>query len=130
MNKKHLGNPLTIEQLQEMLENDDEIIGATIIVSTNGVLMHAVLDSRVGYGICAVTGANKEWLKEKDYGKTWTAYTYLPISIDLDAWGCDICCSSACEDLVCLGYRYCPKCGKPMTEEKWHEFEERIGVTR
>lgn len=73
------GEPLTLEQLREMLENDGEIIGAAVIVSEDGVLSHAVLDSRVEDGICASTGASGEWLKEKDYGKTWLAYTYPPV---------------------------------------------------
>ena len=133
-------SPLTLEQLRDMLENDGEIIGAEVIVSENGVLSHAVLDSRVEDGICASTGASGEWLKEKDYGKTWLAYAYLPAHIDREAWtgcvcnsgkkNCCTCVSMECH--TCIGEskykqgRYCSSCGRPLTDEAWAELEKRL----
>ena len=139
-------SPLTLEQLRDMLENDGEIIGAEVIVSENGVLSHAVLDSRVEDGICASTGASGEWLKEKDYGKTWLAYAYSA-HIDrealrgewqgeadgyadgelvYDVWRCGDCGHVEETDDPDLLPRFCPSCGRAMTPEAWSELEKRL----
>lgn len=114
--------PLTLDQLRDMLENDGEIIGAAVIVSEDGVLSHAVLDSRVEDGICASTGASGEWLKEKDYSKTWIAYAYPPAHIDREAWtaewrelhGDKMVGLDDCGEDVYRHYHYsvCTSCGK------------------
>lgn len=139
--------PLTLDQLRDMLENDGEIIGAEVIVSEDGVLSHAVIDSRVEDGICASTGASGEWLKEKDYGKTWLAYAYLPAHIDrealcgewqgeddgyadgelvYDVWRCGDCGHVEETDDPDLLPRFCPSCGRAMTPEAWAELEKRL----
>lgn len=143
-------SPLKLDQLREMLENDGEIIGAAVIVSEDGVLSHAVLDSRVEDGICASTGASGEWLKEKDYGKTWLAYAYQTAHIDREAWtaewrelhgdkmvGLDDCgddvyrhyhysvCTS-CGKGSAVKPNFCPVCGKAMTPEAWAMLEKRL----
>ena len=142
-------SPLTLNQLREMLENDGEIIGAAVIVSEDGVLSHAVLDSRVEDGICASTGASGEWLKEKDYGKTWLAYTYrlaatdtnvggkdsnVPTSIDREEWKkCPWCKSEYTVIDDDFGQpvhpkmiKFCWKCGRPLTPEAWAMLEKRL----
>lgn len=137
-------SPLKLDQLRYMLENDGEIIGAAVIVSEDGVLSHAVLDARVDDGICASTGASGEWLKEKDYGKTWLAYAYQPAHIDREAWKpcpkCKSCASctgsigdpnalpcSQCEQYCnYIPRKFCPHCGRPLTEEAWAELEKRL----
>lgn len=127
-------SPLKLDQLREMLENDGEIIGAAVIVSEDGVLSHAVLDSRVEDGICASTGASGEWLKEKDYGKTWLAYAYPPAHIDREAWKeCPWCKSEYTVIDDDFGQpvhpntiKFCWNCGRPLTEEAWDELEKRI----
>ena len=68
--------PLTLEQLREMRENT-EIIGPSVLISWNGVMVYGVLDEHTDDGICAVVGAGV-WLKEKDYGKSWLAYAQQP----------------------------------------------------
>lgn len=146
--------PLTIEQLREMVENDGEIIGTPIIVAKNGILLHGVLDSRVDYGICASTGAHEEWLKEQDYGKTWLAYTYPPAHIDWEEWmaewewfdeeiGSPLEGSerdwgwrcSKCGHILPDNFdnpdsppkmKYCSSCGRAMTPEAWDELEKRM----
>lgn len=143
-------SPLKLDQLREMLENDGEIIGAAVIVSEDGVLSHAVLDSRVEDGICASTGASGEWLKEKDYGKTWLAYAYPPAHIDREAWEpCGETCRNTCmtcdhnaDELFgdadyctdCHRYskwqstvhKYCERCGRPKTPDAWAKLEKRL----
>lgn len=44
--------------------------------------------------------------------------------LDRSQWeGCDYC---ADDDCPLLDYKYCPMCGKPMTEAAWKELERRI----
>lgn len=117
------GDPLKLEQLRYMLENDGEIIGAAVIVSEDGVLSHAVLDERVDDGICASTGASGEWLKGKDYGKKWHAYAYQPAHIDREAWEPCIICNA---QKMIINSGYCPNCGRPLTPEAWSELEKRL----
>ena len=130
-------DPLTLNQLREMLENDGEIIGAAVIVSEDGVLSHAVLDARVEDGICASTGASGEWMKEKDYGKTWIAYAYQSSCIDREAWtaewkrgkypsGTHYLYCSKCGEINGKHSMFCPSCGRAMTPEAWAELEKRL----
>lgn len=140
-------SPLKLDQLREMLENDGEIIGAPVIVSEDGVLSHAVLDSRIEDGVCASTGASGEWLKEKDYGKTWLAYAYQPAHIDREAWEpCGECERKSCDNCRYSEYlsylepckscenaskwkpmqNFCGECGRPLTPEAWAMLEKRL----
>lgn len=124
--KKPTGEPLTLNQLREMLENDGGIIGAAVIVSEHGVLIHAVLDSRVEDGICASTGASEEWLKEKDYGKTWLAYAYPPTYIDREAWVSVKCRMPAPEQDVLLAFETgrIAVGGKYDNEDGWYSITD------
>jgi hypothetical protein len=114
--------PLTIEQMREMLERS-EIIGAAVIVSDGDVLCCGVLDERADDGICASTGASGEWLKEKDYGNGWLAYAYPAAQIGWGKW-------EPCMWCVLNGQfglnNYCSACGRPLTEEAWAELERRL----
>lgn len=80
----------------------------------------------------------------------WLAYPYPPAHIDRSKWeACDhckkacwncnhnlLCCEGndkECDDCVnqskweFLAYQnYCPKCGRPLTEEAWVELERRV----
>ncbi len=79
----------------------------------------------------------------------WLAYPYPPAHIDRSKWeACDHCkkacwnCNhnlfavkemTKCDDCVnqskweFLAYQnYCPKCGRPLTEEAWVELERRV----
>lgn len=81
------------------------------------------------------------------YGKTWTAYAYPPpVHIDREAWepcracgSCDSCFFSCCDKRgePCRNCRsqdhnryrpmkFCPKCGRPLTEIAWAELEKRL----
>ena len=88
-----------------------------------------------------------------DYGKTWTAYAYPPVRIDREQWGlCEFCGYTEYPDkklypkdgyLFYAGYikqyavdsfreeetedvKFCPRCGRPLTEEAWAELERRV----
>lgn len=134
--------PLTIEQMREMLESS-EIIGAAVIVSDDGMLCHGVLDERADDGICASASADNEWLKERDYGKSWLAYTYPPAHIDREKWEaewiypenkfnlprCLKCGCNSKDAEYAHKDNFCPKCGRAMNDEAWVELTKRIGVT-
>ena len=91
-----------------------------------------------------------------DYGKTWTAYAYSPAHIDREKWEpCEFCGYAEHPDkklfqkdgyLFYAGYtkqyavdsfheeetedvKFCPRCGRPLTDEAWAELAKRIGVT-
>lgn len=81
------------------------------------------------------------------YGKRWLAYDYLPAHIDREAWEpCELCHGNKL-DSVGVGdhfglrvylrggnknppenerFQFCPKCGRPRTEEAWAELEKRF----
>lgn len=65
--------------------------------------------------------------EDYEYGKTWLAYPYPLPHIDREAWICGICeVPSHWAKWGNLGYRYCPHCGRPLTEEAWAELERRL----
>lgn len=86
----------------------------------------------------------------EDYGKDWVAYAYPPAHIDREGWEpCEFCGKADFGEygfeigrsyvkIACaLGswrfpaeeqFHFCPKCGRPLTEEAWAELEKRMGV--
>ena len=57
-----------------------------------------------------------------DYGKTWTAYAYQPAHIDREAWEPCMWCALYAQ----FANKYCPSCGRPLTEEAWAELERKV----
>lgn len=73
-------------------------------------------------------------------------YAYPPAHIDREAFGCQFCNGKFCGNCLydalpvqmepCRSceshskwetdYRFCPHCGRPMTEEAWAELEKRL----
>lgn len=98
--------------------------------------------------------ASKNQLPFTEYGKTWTAYARELQTLDRSAWEpCEFCgewiggeCTPKEQDAgytLYAGYskqvavddfwedeiedvQYCPKCGRPLTEEAWKELERRL----
>lgn len=73
----------------------------------------------------------------------WLAYAYQPSHIDREAWEpCEACISGHLDAVgfdgrvyLCGGigkppknerFQFCPKCGRPRTEEDWAELEKRL----
>lgn len=84
--------PLTLEELRQM-HGSSERIGTRVLLRVYSVSgIEGVLDFREDDGICAVYAASGEWLKEKDYGKTWLAYADELPRLDRSAWEpCEYC---------------------------------------
>lgn len=78
----------------------------------------------------------------EEYGEAWIAYAYHPVHIDREKWEPCHSCDSKC--LICMVnethkcrickdykyylplYQFCPKCGRPLTDQAWAELEKRL----
>ena len=50
-----------------------------------------------------------------------------PVKLDRSRWeGCEVCLTVGTPENWEDGIKYCPVCGKPITEEAWAEMERRI----
>ena len=83
----------------------------------------------------------REGTTYSDYGTYFTAYAYPPAHIDREAWEpCGLC--GTLHEIMCrfskkteydqsttsryAMARFCPNCGRPLTEETWAELEKRV----
>ena len=138
-------NALTLEQLREMggqpvwvERNENPHDGKWFIVD------HAHIENP------DKTLYTKEGVTYSDYGAYFTAYAYPPAHIDREAWKpCEQCVQkekpldrfSGHEfqiDGAEIYYhdtdygwegeeiKFCPWCGRPLTEEAWAEMEKRL----
>lgn len=131
--------PLTLEELREMYDAS-ECVGIHVLLQVYSVTgVRGLLDHRDDDGICAVYAANGEWLKEKDYGKTWSAYAIEPPRIDhsacepcnfcekeLDEYPYIVAHSDYDESNTCYIPAFCPICGRPLTDAAWDMLEKRL----
>lgn len=74
--EKEKENSLTLEQMEEMIENSDEdTIGTHVwVVDDHNNKIAAILDYCTEYGICAVYSINDIIFTENNYGTKWLAY--------------------------------------------------------
>lgn len=142
------GEPLSLEQLREMdgkpvfLETGEVSIGEQLIAEWE-------ILNWSGAGFFNFT-RRKRMLHENNYGKTWLAYSYPPAHIDRSEWEpCEHCKPSdyppdrwGAHEFPVVGneiyfydteygwegeeIKYCPWCGRPLTEEAWAELERRL----
>lgn len=140
--------PLTLEELRKMVMDDNDCMAFVLVHDIKGNYdVSAVLDEVLGDGICAVYSAGPVEYMEKDYGKTWLAYAYEPPRLDRSAWEpCGCCKEKRCptckyDDCIpifdpcnsCVDgsgwkpvYKFCPECGRPMTDAAWQILEKRL----
>ena len=131
--------PLSINQLKKM-------VGMPVWVECLSAKKYE--SPPVGWRIVekSITGRIGVWdgescFAERDYRKDWIAYTAK--RIDREKWEPCHSCDSKC--LICMInetdkcrrckyykyylplYQFCPKCGRPLTDEAWAELEKRLG---
>lgn len=113
--------PLTLDQLREMANKPYWHVG----LQTDSPEPHwKILDPFVAR--CP---------EDYGYGKRWLSYAYPPAHIDREEWKpCWLCSISSGEPAKHLilpetcnnEAKYCPECGRPLTEEAWAELEKRL----
>ena len=135
-----IGDPLTLEQLRKM-DGQPVYLPQTncwaLVTKNPFVPLFTFPDGEQCNAV--------EW-----YKTVGPAYAYPPAHIDREAWGCEYCTGDVddrpfldSEDLYISGdgrltsdgrdhdfckIEFCPKCGRPLTEEAWAELEKRMGV--
>lgn len=147
---KFLDKPLTLEELESYYA-ESEYIGQIALIQNDGIKALAILDHRDDDGMCVVFAASGRYLREKDYGKTWWAFSYVENEIDRDKWEpCEYCgenkkplaydnrgdvitiitsSNAAAIESDLIGFlfvSFCPKCGRPLTEEAREELRKRL----
>lgn len=134
------GEPLTLEQIRGMRWKPVYVEDKRHPKNSKWAMMHEEL--------CEA----QDWTYFlDDYGDAWLAYTYPPARIDRERWvECPRCRAENREPLgydgaddavsIVIGNNaaaieadsfgftvsYCPKCGRPLTEEAWAELERRV----
>lgn len=128
--------PLTLEQLREM-------DGEPVFVQTPGVEKYGRWVIVAGVNIEDNALYCQGDYTCRDYGKVWLAYAYPLAHIDREAWSpCELCRGKHLQTVgfddriyLCGGnskppenekFRFCPKCGRPLTEDAWAELENRL----
>ena len=143
--------PLTLEQLRKM---DGQPVWVKVIGKT-GIRCDGWCEVEIRekdpFAYVWWPGSEVEDIaKIEDYGKTWACYAYQPAHIDREGWEpCEFCGKADFGEygfeigrsyvkIACaIGswrfqaeeqFHFCPKCGRPLTEEAWAELEKRMGV--
>lgn len=133
-----LGKPLTLEQLREM---DGKPVWVVCLKKEK------YIDPPIGWRILekSISGSFGVWngencLSQRSYSSDWFAYSYPPAHIDRGEWTAEWiypenewnlprCSKCGCNSKdATYGHkdRFCPKCGRAMTEEAWAELEQRL----
>lgn len=122
------GQPLTLEQLRGMANKPYWHVG----MREDSAPPHwSILDPLLAYHP-----------EDYDYGKCWVAYAYPPARIDREAWEQCGLCGTLNDEIMCkfskkteydqsttsryAMARFCPNCGRPLTEEGWAELGKRV----
>lgn len=137
----HPGKPLTLDQLREM---DGQPVWVVCLKKEK------YIDPPIGWRILekSISGSFGVWngencLSQRSYSSDWFAYSYPPAHIDRGEWTAEWiypenewnlprCSKCGCNSKdATYGHkdRFCPKCGRAMTEEAWAKLERRLQRT-
>ena len=148
MDMKNIGNPLTIEQLREM-------DGKPVYCPDDGIWGIISVDSTGRWaGIPFFRGRTNVVNVEYDIeARGMSVYAYPSAHIDREAWEpCLFCCeerkgrktlafdeagdavtieidgNAAAIESDSMGFiiKFCPECGRPLTDKAWAELEKRL----
>ena len=152
MNKKNIENPLTIKKLREMVGMPVLVQCLNPGKYVSPPAGWRILEKSITGHFGVRDGDN--CLTERDYGTEWLAYAYPPARVDREAWEpCLFCCeerkwrrplafdeagdavtieidgNAAAIESDSMGFiiKFCPECGRPLTNKAWDELEKRIG---
>lgn len=119
-------NPLTQDQLKEMTGKWVRIV---LLDETNtkgyALVIKNEINTFFGYD------SNKYCIRARftfdECGKEFEAYFLEEKHIDREAWErCWTCRWVVSQPNWRSDYKFCPRCGKPLTEEAWKELEQRL----
>lgn len=115
--------PLTLEQLREKVDKPVYLYIYDTALSSGWEILKAVTKDKIIF-----RGWNTVYVPISSMGKCFDLYAYPPIHIDRGAWKpCMLCKNPKSLNLFLdMNCRYCPKCGRPLTEEAWAELEKRL----
>lgn len=132
----HPGKPLTLDQLREM---DGQPVWVEFIGHPDGTPIEPLW--------MLVNSREKRLVTDVEYvdwnSEGWFAYSYPPAHIDRGEWTAEWiypenewnlprCSKCGCNSKdATYGHkdRFCPKCGRAMTEEAWAKLERRLQRT-
>lgn len=152
MNKKNIGNPLTIEQLREMDSQPVYVVPKNEFSELKGWCVVFVEEGEDDYSGAYSPGPNGWRWPFESYTDQWLAYAHIDreewtsewewfdedIGNPLDGierdwgWRC-----SKCGYILPDNFdnpdsppkmKYCSACGRAMTPEAWDEMEKRLSI--
>lgn len=132
--------PLTLEQLREMVDKPAYLYIYDTALRSGWDIIKAVTKDKIIF-----RGWNTVYVPISSLGKRFDLYAYPPAHIDREAWEtCEwcgdlgdsryklyagFCMQKAADDIYeeeTEKLNYCPKCGRPLTEEAWARLEKRL----
>lgn len=130
--------PLTLEQLREMVDEPVYLYIYDTALDSGWHIIKTVTEDKIIF-----RGWNTVYVPISSIGKCFDFYAYPPAHIAREKWEPCHSCDSKC--LICMinetdkcrrckyykyylpFYQFCPKCGRPLTDEAWAELEKRLG---
>ena len=149
--------PLTIEQLRQMDGCPVYVVPKNELSELKGWCVVFVEDGEDDYSGAYPPGTDGWCWSLKSYADQWLAYAYPPAHIDREAWKpCLFCCverkgrktltfdeagdavtieidgNAAAIESDSMGFiiKFCPECGRPLTDKAWDELEKRLRGVR
>ena len=137
--------PLTLEQLREIY---GQPVWVKSLINDNPGEWCILRAIQRGKGrFLSFSGSQHVYGDQAEYGKTWIAYAYPSAQIDREAWkpcrtceddNCGMCVNAGTyrhfdpcdkcddEDSQYESANFCPKCGRPLTDEAWDMLKKRL----
>lgn len=118
--------PLTQDQLKEMTGKWVKIV----LLDESGAELYAFITKNclnVFLGYDSNKYCVRSYFTFDECGKEFEAYSLQEKHIDRKAWErCWTCRWVVSQPNWRSDYKFCPRCGKPLTEEAWKELEQRL----